>query len=366
MALIFARLARNFIKAGYFPTDETTLGRILPALEADAPRLRILDPCCGEGAALAEVKRHLSECGAEVRAYGIEFDAERAWHAKTLLDVVAHSDMHDVFVSQRSVGLLFLNPPYGQAVADRAQTGDREKADRLEKIFCRKTVGMLQFGGVLVLIVPGHSIDAELANFLARHLTRVRVFRAPEQRFKQVVLFGLKRRVEAPDGATVKALEAIGRGDPPPELPEHWTEEPYRVPAMTDPQAFAFTVTRVDAAQLAQELQRYRSHTLWPQFARVFGGRVIPPRRPLAQMSPWHLALALAAGEIAGVVRAPDGRVMLVKGDTFKEKDRKVERSTDDDGNVQETVTLTDKFVPAIRAIDFTPGPGYGDIVTIR
>ena len=48
MALIFARLARNFIKAGYFPTDEITLGRILPALEADAPRLRILDPCCGD------------------------------------------------------------------------------------------------------------------------------------------------------------------------------------------------------------------------------------------------------------------------------------------------------------------------------
>jgi hypothetical protein len=30
------------------------------------------------------------------------------------------------------------------------------------------------------------------------------------------------------------------------------------------------------------------------------------------------------------------------------------------------SATLTDKFVPAIKAIDFTPGPGYGDIVTIR
>lgn len=366
MALIFARLARNFIKAGYFPTDEQTLSRILPALDVDAAKVRILDPCCGEGAALADVKRHLSECGAEVAAYGIEFDAERAWHAKTLLDVVAHSDMHDVFVSPRSVGLLFLNPPYGQAVADKAQTGDREKADRLEKIFCRKTVGLLQFGGVLVLIVPGYALDTDLANFLARHLARVRVFRAPEQRFKQVVLFGVKRRVETPDGATVNALEAIGRGELPPELPEQWTEEPYRVPAMTDPQAFAYTVTRVDAAQLAQELQRYREYTLWPQFARVFGGKVIRPRRPLAEMSPWHLALALAAGEIAGVVRAPDGRVMLVKGDTFKEKDRKVEHSTDDAGNVQEIVTLTDKFVPAIKVIDFTPGASYGDIVTIR
>lgn len=366
MALMFSRLARNFIKAGYFPTDELTLSRILPALDADAPRLRLLDPCCGEGVALAEVKRHLSECGAEVDAYGIEFDGERAWHAKALLDVVAHNDMHDVFVSARSIGLLFLNPPYGQAIADRARTGDREKADRLEKIFCRCTVPMLQFGGVLTLIIPHTSLDGELSNFLSRHLSTVQVFRAPEQRFKQVVLFGIKRRVEAPEAATLKRLEAIGAGALPPELPDPWNEQPYRVPAMTDAQAFAFTVLQLDATQLAQELERLRHHTLWPQFARVFGGRVIQPRRPLAQMSPWHLALALAAGEIAGVVRAPDGRVMLVKGDTFKEKTRKAELTSDEDGNVHETITLTDKFVPAIKAIDFTPGPRYGDIVTIR
>lgn len=54
MALIFPRLARNFVKNGYFPTDAVTLARIMPALAlADPDRpVRLLDPCCGEGAAL--------------------------------------------------------------------------------------------------------------------------------------------------------------------------------------------------------------------------------------------------------------------------------------------------------------------------
>ena len=47
MALIFPRLARNFIKNGYFPTDSDTLGRLYNFLApADGP-LRLLDPCCG-------------------------------------------------------------------------------------------------------------------------------------------------------------------------------------------------------------------------------------------------------------------------------------------------------------------------------
>ena len=53
MALMFSRLANNFAKNGYYPTDELTLGRILQALDSTAVQTTILDPCCGEGVALA-------------------------------------------------------------------------------------------------------------------------------------------------------------------------------------------------------------------------------------------------------------------------------------------------------------------------
>ncbi len=119
MALLFQRLAHNFIKNGYFPTDEVTLQRILSALDAGNRTVRIHDPCCGEGIALAETGHFLASQGATVTTLGIEFDQERAWHAKQLLDRVIHSDVHDVVVSARSVGLLFLNPPYGDVVSDK-------------------------------------------------------------------------------------------------------------------------------------------------------------------------------------------------------------------------------------------------------
>ncbi|EMR0711643.1 class I SAM-dependent methyltransferase, partial [Pseudomonas aeruginosa] len=50
MALMFPRLARNFARNGYFPTDEVTLERALQALTpAPSGRMRICDPCAGEG-----------------------------------------------------------------------------------------------------------------------------------------------------------------------------------------------------------------------------------------------------------------------------------------------------------------------------
>ncbi|TKV04899.1 class I SAM-dependent methyltransferase, partial [Citrobacter sp. wls619] len=51
MALMFPRLARNFVRNGYFPTDESSLERILSALAPDeaSGTIRLLDPCAGEG-----------------------------------------------------------------------------------------------------------------------------------------------------------------------------------------------------------------------------------------------------------------------------------------------------------------------------
>lgn len=368
MALIFSRLANNFIKNGYFPTDENTLGRILSALDIGAATLRAFDPCCGEGVALAEVKHHLETCGAKVQALGVEYDAERAWHAKELLDTVLHSDINDVSCTPRSMSLLFLNPPYGDVVADKAQTGESAKGQRLEKIFFRRTFGSLRFGGVLVLIVPHYVLDAEFASVIARNFERVQCFMAPEERFKQAVLFGVRKRSDRPDPMVTKQLEAFGRGEHLDALlPEVWAGEPYSVPQadLADTE-WRFQAVRIDAPQLAAELLRLAAYTLWPTFATHFGQVQRAHRRPLRAMRPWHLALALAAGQICGEVHAGDGRVLLIKGDTFKSRRESVDVTTHDDGSVTETRTLTDVFVPVIRGLDFTPGASLGAVVTIQ
>lgn len=377
MALIHPRVARNFTKNGYFPTDEPTLERIASALEPAVTggalrALRALDPCCGEGAALQTLANHLRACGAEVTSYGVELDEERAWHAKTLLGTVAHADVHDVRISERSFGLLFLNPPYGDLVADAAHTGDAKEGGRQrhEKIFCRRTFNLLQPGGVLVLIVPFYVLDADLSTMIARYFERVQVFMSPEQQFKQCVLFGIKRRPGSPDAALTKRLVAFAEGVGHQELPEHWPEEPYLVPAAREGEELAFSVLRLDARQLASELAEVgpgplAHHTLWPRFPQLMRRHDMQAKPPLRAMSDWHLALALAAGQIGGVVHTGDGRRLLIKGRTHKAKETQILRESGPDGSVTETRVLTDRFVTVIKAIELTPGENLGRLVTI-
>ena len=366
MALIFPRLARNFIKNGYFPTDEVTLERILGALDIDGEQLRILDPCCGEGTALAEVKRHLEACGAGVTALGVEFDQERAWHAKRLLDTVFHTDVQDAFVAARSIGLLFLNPPYGHSVADNARTGDGKRTDRLEMQFLRRTLSWIQPGGILALIVPHYVFDEEMANLIARNFTRVSHWMAPETRFKQCVVLGVKRRSTSANARLAEQLVAMGAGTLPPVLPEQWSMEPYQVPGATDETSFAFNAIRLNGPELASELDRMAASTLWPQFGLHFQTAEAPSRRPLRYLSDWQLALALAAGQIGGFVTSRLGRTLLIKGATYKDKKVTTEVEDRGNGNIVETRTATDRFVPVIRAIDFTEGsPDFGRVITI-
>ncbi|MEQ7991718.1 hypothetical protein ABQW53_11780, partial [Xanthomonas hortorum pv. hederae] len=62
-----------------------------------------------------------------------------------------------------------------------------------------------------------------------------------------------------------------------------------------------------------------------------------------------------------------NGRVLAVKGDTYKQKATAVEYRERDDGSVAETRILTDKFVPVIRAWDLSPNSdSFGRIITIH
>lgn len=82
-------------------------------------------------------------------------------------------------------------------------------------------------------------------------------------------------------------------------------------------------------------------------------------------MTKWHLALALAAGQVTGRIESKSGRIFLIKGDTFKKKERTVTTDVSEDGDVSQTITMLDKFVPVINAIEFTPGDRLGQIVKI-
>ncbi len=369
MALMFPRLARNFARNGYYPTDEATLERTLQALAPLPGRMRIIDTCAGEGVALAEAAHVLGR--ENVEAYAVEYDRERAGHARGLLDRVLHSDLMDTLISRQSFGLLWLNPPYGDLVSDHsgASVYQGKGRRRLEKLFYQRSLPLLQYGGVLVFIIPHYVLDDELCGWLCNHFTDLRIYAAADATFKQVVIFGIRVRrqdLAKPRNVAVvrDRLKAVAADlQAAEELPTSWPWEPYAVlPAVNELEHF-YRVS-LEPEQFAEEIQRLRG--FWPDFTLHFGQSGIQPRPPVRALSNWHLALALAAGAISGVVKSKSGRVLVLKGDTYKDKVRKTEFTEDADGNVSEVRILTDRFIPIIRAWDMTPGsPDRGRVLTI-
>ncbi|MBX8588625.1 class I SAM-dependent methyltransferase [Pseudomonas cichorii] len=370
MALMFPRLARNFAKNGYYPTDEKTLERTLQALAPPSSgSMRIFDPCAGEGVALAEAAHALGRD--RVQACAVEYDKERAGHARSLLDQVLHSDLMDTMISRQAFGLLWLNPPYGDLVADHSGASNYQGSGRrrLEKLFYQRCISLLQYGGVLVFLVPHYVLDEELCGWLCNHFTSLRIFSAAERQFKQVVIFGIRVRrqdLARPSQITSirEQLQDIGNGAVvAPDLPEQWQEEPYRVLASTNDLQHFYRVT-LEPEQFALEINRLQG--LWSDFTLHFGQAGMQPRPPVMALSQWHLALALAAGAISGVVTSGSGRVLALKGDTYKEKAHKAEFTEDEQGNICEVRILTDRFIPVIRAWDLTPGSAtLGRVLTI-
>ncbi len=366
-ALMFQRLAHSFIKNGYYPTDSKTLVSILNAIEADEQpgKINIIDPCAGEGVALAECQQHLNS--ERVRSYAVEFNEERANHAKTLVDYCIHGDLQDCLLGQRQFSLLFLNPPYGDMVADKAKLSNKTGRQRLEKLFYAKCSSLLQFGGLMVLILPHYTLDKELSNWIARHHTDVKAYLAADKTYKQVVIFGVRNRVSDMKNSHVIAqkLQKIGQGQLPEVIPTQWNMKTYQIPSYKQSNDVKFVYTRLDQSQLVDEFAN--NPGIWKQFDMLFGQQVQTQRRPLCQMTDWHLALALAAGQVSGVVTDKNQRKFVIKGDTYKDRTSKTSVNEGNDGSIKETRTVTDCFIPAIRALDVTPGsPTIGEAFTIK
>ena len=54
-------------------------------------------------------------------------------------------------------------------------------------------------------------------------------------------------------------------------------------------------------------------------------------------------------------MRSKSGRILVVKGDTYKDKVRKTEFTEDEDGNITEVRDTHRSFIPIIRAWEMTP-----------
>ena len=361
MAMMHPRVAHNYLKDGYYPTDDKTLEGISHLLFVPPGHYRAIDPCCGEGHALRFLR---DKCQQPIHCYGVELDKDRAMTAQTQLDNVLNVNTFDCIVSSNSMSFLFLNPPYGDVVTDHL--GKVEKGmNRLEVQFTRRCLGMLKREGVMALVIPFTSLQPAFCQYLARSLGDITVYAAATDRFKQVIIMGVRRDMSGEHHRLERErhqrlLVTIGRGENiAPPLPEQPMTS-YRLPVIPNT-PFRFEVIQPDKALLNQVFTAHQG--LWHRFDSLFmqASHYAMPR-PLRKLSPWHLSLALAAGQISGHVVSNDGqRQLLVKGGT-----KKVQRMTTSVDESGLTTTKIDQFVPTIRAIDITPGDNFGNIVVIQ
>ena len=143
---------------GYFPTPETQLPLIASWLSLAGGELdlvRALDPCAGEGRALAYLAEHLY---GSVTTYGIELSPQRAEEAGKLLDYVLNTAFENAVLTDETFSLVFTNPPYD----GETMTGGGE---RMEYTFLTASTKLLVRGGVLVYIIP----ETRVSEKIARH-----------------------------------------------------------------------------------------------------------------------------------------------------------------------------------------------------
>lgn len=187
-------------KLGYYPTPQETLALLPTWLNqvAAVPR-RYLDPCCGKGEALA----HIANGHAD--SYGIELAEARAEAAQDRLAHVLATAYEHAVLTPETFSLVLLNPPYDGEM----MTGG---GPRMEETFLcdLPSTEVLVAGGVLIYLIPHARLSERIAHHLARWYEALRCFKLPEAEyavFKQVVVFGVKRRAHQP--VTHEALQTL-------------------------------------------------------------------------------------------------------------------------------------------------------------
>lgn len=344
------RLA-GLVKGGYYPTPLRCIDLAAQLLQVQSQRrfparenLRLIDPCCGPGDAVAQLAGHLSlQTNAELQTFGVELETERAGQARQQLDCTLQVDLFQTMLAHNSFHLLFLNPPYDY---------DQE-AKRVEHAFLTRCTPFLADQGLLLFVVPKHRL-AVSARYLAAHYRQLQCRRFPDpeyEDFDQVILFG-KRQLQ-PQASDYQE-EQIRRWAQVPPAELKTLDDPQPPPRLAvptgEPGPVLFTLRTVDPARAAAEAQqsglwRHRAirEKLWPEAPT--------PCQPLLPLRQGHMAMLVAAGFLDNLAlehpRIP-GRRILVKGRTVKK--RELVEHTETEEVWQERMHTT------IRTLDLTTG----------
>lgn len=300
----------NRARLGFFPIHPDVMALIAPLLrprEGVPPEERfLLDPCCGEGLAAAQLADAIGVPLANVHA--VELDERRSAAAAANLpgaELLPRCSFHASRVTAGSMSVAYCNPPFDAELGG----GRREEA-----AFAARSTSALAAGGILVLIAPASAFASpSLCQHIDAHYDEVRTFRfpGPLRKFREFALVGRKRR---------HPIAVVGRHGPL-EGRRYYldADSPELAPGMADrwefPAGFRprrFEKTDVTEEELVEALNR----------SPLRGAFDPPPapevERPGLTVNDGQTILTLVSGYLDGPVRKGDEPVHVIRGTSTK------------------------------------------------
>ena len=349
--IMHPRLAPNLSKLGFYPTDLETLQCLRDILKIEAGA-KALDPCCGEGVALNNA------IASDVQRFGVELDEERARISKENGIRVLQGDFFDAKVGHGMFDFLLLNPPYGDLSVPE------NGVKRLEHKFYRKAMLSLRIGGVVVLIVPVASLNNDREKgLIARHLSEVYIYKTMDQQFNQLVLIGRKAKQNFPNRDVLAVLKkAVENPEKVPSINEY-QDVSVGVDSGKDLSKEIFHLVNVNPDVLKDSVKD-AGH--WQCMTALFSVQAQPIKPSAMPLGDWHIALALAAGQLNGILETNDRRRFFIKGATEKQYSTSETIDEREESTVHKVITK-ESFVAVIKGIDLTEGStNYGETFIIQ
>jgi hypothetical protein len=297
------RMARptSKMRMGYFPLPEAEARRIRQHLLFATSSFTALDPCAGEGKALAVLTE-----GTQGQRCGIELDGYRAEEAIRRLDQVIYGDCFDVDCRVESCSLLYENPPYDLAASDDGS------GERLEALFLQRTFRWLKPGGVLILVIPVAQL-AVCGNLLSVQFQDAEVYRLSEPecvQYKQIVVFAVRRARRERERVQEREISwwrlEYGRKSRNFEALPVLTDQPQRVYAVPEAPPIELVHRGLPLDEIEDLLPQSPAYR---QARRIlFAPESRESGRPLTPLHAGHVSILACAGALDGIFGEGDLR----------------------------------------------------------
>ncbi|MBN1427427.1 MAG: hypothetical protein JXB07_03520, partial [Anaerolineae bacterium] len=304
-------MLNSIVKGGFYPYPPEQLSAAR-SLFAPAPQeggrcvLRALDPCAGEGAALAYLAANLG-----LEPYANELDANRAGRCQALFgqEHTVAGDLFRLRASNEAFALVWCNPPYGENYG-----GDDR---RIELSALRHSWKWAMVGGYVAWVVYAHHMTHKAAEFLAANADQVDVYRLPGLHLGQYAqILVVARKIERRDPDPDLAGQLVESCRCPHSLPElaRLDAPRYRFPAPPEVRRFVFAPDEITADVMLAAMQEHGAQQL-AGFRQLLTPLPPPPGfHPIVQPRGGHLGLVLAGGLLDGALVKTDEGSAAVRG----------------------------------------------------